>query len=100
MKRALHFLALTFAITMVACAGSPGPSPLAASSGEGPKSAASVWKAKCGACHVPVEPGSRGRPQLETALQRHRKRVRLSEDQWENLVDFLSQSKGEQAKAP
>ena len=98
MTRALHLVVLALAATLSACAGASGPAPIASSS-ENPSGAASVWKSKCGACHVPVEPGSRQRSELETALQRHRKRVRLSEDQWSGLVDFLSQSQGLQAKA-
>lgn len=43
--------------------------------------AAEVWSARCGACHVPVQPGARSRDALRTALERHRDRVRLDEQQ-------------------
>ena len=49
-----------------------------------------VHRAKCGACHTRVEPGSVNRATLESALQRHRRRAKLTERQWEELVDYLS----------
>jgi len=52
--------------------------------------AAEVWSARCGACHVPVQPGARSRDALRTALARHRDRVRLDEHQWAALIDFLA----------
>ena len=51
---------------------------------------ASVWRARCGACHVRVEPDTRARAALVAALSRHRTRVRLSEEQWTALTDFLA----------
>ena len=49
----------------------------------------------CGARvrRIPVfnrEPGSVNRATLESALQRHRRRAKLTERQWEELVDYLS----------
>jgi hypothetical protein len=49
-----------------------------------------TWRSKCGTCHVPVEPGTRSEAQLRTALARHRKRVRLTEPEWEDLTMFLA----------
>ncbi len=49
-----------------------------------------IHRAKCGACHTRVEPGSVGRATLESALQRHRRRAKLTERQWEEMVDYLS----------
>src|SRR5882724_6996905 len=49
-----------------------------------------VHRAKCGSCHTRVEPGSVNRATLESALQRHRRRAKLTERQWEELVDYLS----------
>ncbi len=49
-----------------------------------------VHRAKCGACHMRVEPGSVSRSTLESALLRHRGRARLTERQWEEMVDYLS----------
>lgn len=51
---------------------------------------AHVWVSKCGACHTRVEPGSLTRAQLEPALQRHRKRLRLTEPEWGQMLDFLA----------
>ena len=51
---------------------------------------ARIHKAKCGACHVRVEPGERTRAKLEAAFPRHRKRVRLTEEQWGEMVDYLA----------
>ena len=83
---------------VVGCAGS-APSPSTVTSTPSEAKGETIWAAKCGACHVPVEPGSRQKRDLESALQRHRKRVRLSEEQWTELVDFLAQSP-QQAKNP
>jgi hypothetical protein len=51
---------------------------------------AAVYRSRCGACHVRVEPGTHTREQLEAALGRHRRRVRLREDQWSELVSYLA----------
>ena len=50
-----------------------------------------IHRARCGACHVRVEPGTRTRAQLEDALGRHRKRVRMSEAEWSKMVDYLAE---------
>lgn len=76
---------------LVACGGASTRSKTAASSAE--QQAANVWRSKCGSCHVPVKPGSHPRDELETVLRRHRKRVRLSDDQWAELVNFLAPPK-------
>lgn len=100
----MNSLRFTFAslscVLLVACGSASTSSSVASPHGtheEEPK-VAGVWRSKCGACHVPVEPGSHSREQLETALSRHRKRVRLSEDQWAELVDFLAMPKQQAAK--
>ena len=51
---------------------------------------ARIHRARCGSCHVRVEPGERTRAQLEDALARHRKRVHLSEERWAELIDYLA----------
>jgi hypothetical protein len=100
---ALLFLAIFGA---AACASSgPAASPVCASNApcaaksteatpvdsETPQPAvAKVWRSRCGSCHVRVEPGTRDRATLETALQRHRTRVKMDETQWPALVDFLA----------
>jgi hypothetical protein len=52
---------------------------------------ADVHRAKCGSCHVRVEPGTRTQAELETALARHRKRVHLTEEEWTQMIEYLSQ---------
>ena len=51
---------------------------------------ARVHRARCGACHTRVEPGERTREELETALERHHNRVRLAENEWGAMVDYLA----------
>lgn len=86
----------------------PAPEPASSPSAGGAGGAgreppiAAVWRSRCGACHVRVEPGTRTRPHLEEALTRHRKRVRLREDQWQDLVTFLAggESTGDPRREP
>ncbi len=49
-----------------------------------------IYHSRCGACHVPVEPGTRTSAELELALAKHRKRVRLTELQWAELTKALA----------
>jgi len=51
---------------------------------------AAIHRSKCGACHTPVEPGSLARDVAESAMQRHRRRAKLTEREWANMVDYLS----------
>jgi hypothetical protein len=51
---------------------------------------AGLHRAKCGACHKRVEPGTRLRPVLEAAFVRHRKRLVLEEDDWAKLTEYLA----------
>ena len=51
---------------------------------------ARVHKSRCGACHVRVEPGERTRAELEVALARHHKRVHLTDEQWQAMIDYLA----------
>jgi cytochrome c5 len=50
----------------------------------------SIHRSKCGSCHTRVEPGSVPRATAESAMQRHRRRAKLTEREWEDMVDFLS----------
>ncbi len=84
-KPALLFV---LAMGLAACGGAQSTSPSDVAANEPP--IAKVWRSRCGACHVRVEPGTRTREHLEDALSRHRKRVRLREDQWGDLVTFLA----------
>lgn len=81
------------AATGTGCASSSGAAP--APNDPSPEAAerahiAAVHKAKCGACHARVEPGTRSRAELEAALKRHRSRAKLSEREWGELVDYLA----------
>ena len=49
-----------------------------------------IHRSKCGSCHTRVEPGSIPRATAESAMQRHRRRAKLTEREWEDMVDFLS----------
>lgn len=49
-----------------------------------------VHLAKCGSCHVRVEPGTRSRGEIELALGRHHRRARLTDREWALLVDYLA----------
>jgi len=49
-----------------------------------------IHRSKCGACHTPVEPGSVPRAEVASALQRHRRRAKLSERDWADMVEYLS----------
>ena len=51
---------------------------------------AAIHRSKCGSCHTPVEPGSLQHDNAEAAMQRHRRRAKLSERDWANMVEFLS----------
>lgn len=53
---------------------------------------AEIHHAQCGNCHTRVEPGKRTRAQLEAALSKHHKRVKMSDEDWVLLVDYLSQT--------
>ena len=91
--------ALPLGLWLLACAEPRAPTPGstepgATSSGSAPpvspRAAQALWRAKCGACHLPVEPGSRGREAVVATMARHRKRLSLREDQWAAVTDFLA----------
>jgi len=48
-----------------------------------------VYQSHCGACHRPVAPGSEPHDRLQAELVRHRKRARLTEQEWAGLGAFL-----------
>jgi hypothetical protein len=91
------------AISGVACAAAAVVSVLVSSvaCGGGTPSAdapdappiARIHRAQCGKCHVRVEPGERTREQLEAAFPRHHRRVRLTDDEWAQMVEYLASTK-------
>ena len=86
MRRAL--VAVGLAVASWACSREP---PFDPQSVPPPyREVAEIHHAKCGACHKRVEPGTRTRQKLEKALVKHRSRVRMSEEQWRLLVDYLA----------
>jgi Skp family chaperone for outer membrane proteins len=50
---------------------------------------AAVWRARCGACHAPVQPGERSAEALRAAAKRHDKRVHLAAAEWDALIAWL-----------
>jgi hypothetical protein len=50
-----------------------------------------VYQSHCGNCHRPVPPGSEPHDRLQVELIRHRKRARLTEQEWAGLDAFLVQ---------
>lgn len=79
--RGLALLAVLAAPLATACspAVAPGAPPIA-----------TVHRAQCGRCHSPPEPGSQPRDALGDAFGRHHKRVRLSDEQWQAMIDYLA----------
>ena len=53
---------------------------------------AEIHHAHCGSCHTRVEPGERTRAKLESALAKHHKRVNMNDEQWAQLIDYLSET--------
>jgi mono/diheme cytochrome c family protein len=49
-----------------------------------------VFQNHCGSCHRLVRPGIETSAVLEATLVRHRKRTRLTEDEWAGLGQFLA----------
>ena len=49
-----------------------------------------VYHSHCGACHRPVAPGSEPSDHVHAELIRHRKRARLTEQEWAGLDAFLT----------
>jgi len=90
-------LGLASLFACVACggsgAGASGAQP--ETSGEvtanaAPSEIARIHKSRCGSCHVRVEPGERTREQLKAAFLRHRRRVHLTPEQWQAMIDYLA----------
>jgi len=49
-----------------------------------------VYHSRCGACHRPVAPGTEPPDRLQAELLRHRKRARLTDQEWAGLGAFLA----------
>lgn len=83
---ALFFALTTFAVIAIGCDGAGSHS---AHTGGTITPGERLWRSRCGNCHTRIEPGTRSREGLDIALQRHRRRVRLSEHDWATLTNFL-----------
>lgn len=81
--------ALAASVVLAGCSGATSSPASSAGSPDAPP-IARVHRSKCGACHAPVEPGTRSRADIEAALRRHRNRVHLTERQWADLVEYLA----------
>jgi hypothetical protein len=57
-----------------------------------PAAIAAIHRRKCGNCHTRIEPGSLPRATIESAMARHRRRAKLTDGQWAELIEFLSRS--------
>jgi Skp family chaperone for outer membrane proteins len=80
--RALAALsALLLGTLATACAPAAAP--------DGPP-IASVHRQQCGRCHAPPSPGSHSREEFESAFGRHHKRVHLTEEEWQAMIDYLA----------
>ena len=86
MRRTL-LIFLCASIEGVACGGG---SSTPASAPAPQSDIARIHRARCGSCHLRVEPGERTRAEIEAVVPRHHKRVHLSEEQWAEMVDYLA----------
>jgi hypothetical protein len=82
---------------LVACAGAP-PQGTSAESAE--REIAALHTRKCGSCHTAPAPKTRTREHLEDAFSRHKKRVRLTGEEWAVLTDYLALPEGKTARQP
>jgi hypothetical protein len=96
--RALRVVATGLAVPcLVACAGAPSPS---GSSEAAERDIARLHASKCGACHTAPAPKTRTREHLEDAFTRHKRRVRLTSEEWVELTDYLALPEGRTARQP
>jgi hypothetical protein len=96
MKRIVFLIWLAAGPSLAACAG--GAPPVAVDDRE--RSIAAIHASRCGACHVPPDPKTRSREYLESAFARHRKRVRMTSEEWAEMTDYLALPEGKTARQP
>jgi hypothetical protein len=75
--------------SVLACAAAPAPGAGRAA----PTSRTDIARVhvrKCGSCHTPPDPETRTREHIEEAFSRHKKRVRLTSEEWAMMVDYLA----------
>jgi hypothetical protein len=78
--------AIALALGCVACGAPSAPSDQSADL----RRIAEMHKSKCESCHKLVQPGTRTRGVLDVALARHRKRLKMTEDDWAKMTDYLA----------
>jgi hypothetical protein len=83
--------------SVTGCASAPAPS---ADATPREASIAAIHVSKCGACHTRPDPRTRTREHLEEAFSRHRRRVRLTKDEWAEMLDYLAIPEGAAARQP
>ena len=88
---------LALGASLVACAAPAWPG---GSKDPAERDIASLHARKCGACHSAPDPKTRTRGYLEDALSRHRKRVRLTSEEWAEMTDYLAMPEGKTARQP
>jgi hypothetical protein len=81
------FAAILLVVAPLGACGGPS-----AAAPEGVNTAAQINRSKCGACHVPRDPGDHTKAELEPILKKHRDegRANLSDDDWAKLTDYLA----------
>jgi hypothetical protein len=90
-------LAPGLAALLVGCASPPPPG---AASDAAERDVARLHTSKCNACHTAPAPKTRTREHLEDAFTRHRRRVRLTSEEWAELTDYLAMPEGKTARQP
>lgn len=84
---------MKFALTSLLpwlCAAACAPAESARSSPNETPLIAEIHVQKCGSCHALPAAKTRSRPYLEQALSRHRRRVRLTDEVWRAMLDYLA----------
>lgn len=96
-RRVVSLAWLALGPSLAACAAKEPP---VGSMEPADRAIAAVHLAKCGACHAPPDPKTRTREYLEDAFSRHKKRVRLTSDEWAEMTDYLAMPEGKTARQP
>jgi hypothetical protein len=81
---------LRLASTIVAAVGLLSAGACSPASAPDARPIAAVHRHQCGRCHTPPEPGVLARDRVESAAQRHDKRVRLTRDEWTAMIEYLA----------
>jgi hypothetical protein len=76
-------------VTTAALLGSIATACAPASAPAGPP-IADVHRHQCSRCHAPPSPGSHSREEFESAFGRHQKRVHLTQEEWQAMIDYLA----------